>query len=336
MSSDGIPDGNASPKVVIDHRAFADVTVGSSGGFQIRMQPVPNLPTLIQPLAKDNSDRTFAVNGLTIPTGAVTFGQDFWTTFISPPEWAPYNATNPLGAAAGDGTAPEIANPYNAVKFRIVSCALRIIYTGTSMNASGVIVVHRNRATYTYGGGLNQSTVSGFYSSSGTIVPLGPYAARNFFVSRYDLNDSSTIIDRTTQTFRPEVSVLALMTRSSDSYQHYPLYPVKVLPLDTATYKPVISSLFNNSPTFSNVPAFVGYDDDWENTIVMITGAQAGTSFRVELNLCVEYVPAQNSTFQALAKPSKLAKAPALKTAEKKIAQVPAGSVASGSNPQRR
>lgn len=333
--SEGIPDGNPAPRILIDHRAFSTVTIGSSGGFIIRMQPVPNMPTLIRPIASDNSDRTFAVDGLTIPANATgntfTFGQDSWSTFLNPYEWAAYNALVPNNQASA-GTAPECPNPYSASKFRIVSCSLRIIYTGTAMNAAGAIVVRRNRATYTYGGGLNQSEIIGSYNNGTNVANYGQILVRNIFVSRYDLNDNSAILDRTTQTFRPEVAVVASLVRTSDTYDHYPITPVKVMPLDSSTYKPVVNALFSNSDTaYNRFPCFAGYDDSWENTLVQVSGAVAGTTFRVEMNFCVEYVPSQNSNFAPLASPSPVANREALVAAERLVASRTAAS-APGSN----
>lgn len=303
----GIPDGSSANRIVVDHRAYTTITTGSSGGFHIRLLPVPNMPVVIKPNTQVNNDSTFAVGTSTVPANGsgVLFDwtSDTWMPAITPYEWASYNAAAGYAGTPGSGIVPEIPNPYGATKFRIVSLAVRLIYTGTALNAAGIIRVRRNRSMYTYGGALNQSTLTTYLNNGTNVTTDTSLTARSFYTSRFDINDASNIMDKTVMTYRPEVPITARLIQTEDHYEFANVYPVKVQPLDTGTYRQCIVAVGSGQqPIYTNNPGFAGYDNRFDDTIISATGIPSGNTYTLELALCIEYTPSQTSTFAPLAK----------------------------------
>lgn len=316
--SDGIPDGNKSMRIVVDHRFYTNITLNSGDGFELRLVPVPNAPLWIKPNAAITSAINVDSNSMNI--GSQSLSGDYnWLVGACPPEYATYNQ-----AAFVDGTGmaipAETPHPYNAVRFRSVSLAMRLFYTGTAMSVSGTITSYRNKTSYIEGGVINQNTIVFWTASTGATTSA---SARTVFVSRLDSSQVSGILDKTSVTQRTEIPMQVRCVPTSNDREWQPIYPSKRIPLDTSTYRP--SFVFMGSLGPSITPSGIcGYDCQFENGYMKLTGQNPGSTYRVEVSYCVEYEPSAGTPFSQIAKPSPDAPALVYEEVNKAISDAPA------------
>jgi len=103
------------------------------------------------------------------------------------------------------------------------------------------------------------------------------------------------------------------------------MWPVKVIPVDTASYIP--TTLSWDLGTFNTAPGYAGVATDFNITDIQLTGAQAGATFRIEVALCVEYVPANGTAFSLIAKPASNIPKDILSSADRAISALPVSQV---------
>lgn len=314
--SGGIPDGSTAQRIVADHTAYGTFVIGADGGATIRMLPVPNMPTLIRP----NSAYTdFKVNGITSGTGGTPpslTGELGWLPFIQIPAWNTFNSADNKSAPP-----PEVANPYQATKFRIVSAALRLYYTGNASTASGTVTVQPNNFTWQYGGTANVNSISyTAYSIGAATFSVGTQAQGTVYVGRLDTYPLGGEMSRDSQTYRVEQPIFVRLPQLTYDHEFFPMYATRVSPIETTHQTcPVVA--FPDG-TWTSVPGFVGMATDWSLTDITISGATPGSAFRAEIAYCIEYVPALGSAFTPLAKQAPK-QSPSLKNEDGKIGQLP-------------
>lgn len=326
----GILDGTSTRRIVIDHRGAANFTIPSTGNCQIRLSPIPNAPLSFKP----DSFNGFYLNGITPTSGAwppLTIDAN-WIPVQIFPEFASYNSAScTVPSFAGTGNPPENNNPYLASKFRIVSGALRLYYTGTALNASGTVTVINNSFQYQYGGMTNQNTVSLTQLAPGGAFSTISVTARNMYVARFDTKDSVNNLTPDSMTYRTEQPIIARLQSNSDDHPFHTMYAAGVVPVDTATYAttyiPWDTSIFGDG----GAVGICGVATDFNLIDLYLTGCANASTFRVEVALCVEYVPISGSSFSPLAKPASVVPHDSLKTVDRIVNNLPSSSVDSPS-----
>lgn len=317
----GIPDGSPANKIVADNKMYATFTVGTDGGCVLRMLPVPNMPLLIRP---KTTLAGMTINGVTPPTSGTSppfSGELGWAVLCAPPAWTSYNSANNTA-----NPPPEITNPYNATQFRIVAIALRIFYTGVASNCSGAVTVQSNSFSYLYGGQTAQSAVTYYaYNPATGAIASGSAAAGTVYTCRFDTYSTGQELAPNTQTYRAEQPIFVRLKQNTFDHQWHPIHSGRASPVDTTTYNCPIMAYPEGVNT--TIPGFAGVANDWQLTDIEINGALSGSTFRVELATCIEYVPALGSAFQPFAKPSSSLGSKDLPATDRRIAGAP------GSNP---
>lgn len=306
-SSQGIPDGNYLPKIVIDHRMSCTVTVGASGAFSVVL--FPGLPHYM--LFKASGATTgFALStGIAIPTISTYASNGFWVSMNTPREYANFQAQTGSGIV-------EANVPYQAASFRMVSLAMRATYTGTPISASGTVTVYRDTAKSEVGRRLNGLQVE----CANSVV----MSANDAYMTEVDIPAPIAALTQGTLVQRVDVPLLVRAKRRPE-LTHTTVPATKTFFVDsTQTSTPAWASNVCTPATAPNAAGFLGMDRNWDPVVVQYEGLAANSTVRFEGLACVEYVPGQSSESYKLAKPSEGQKESVDKT-ESQLSRTPVG-----------
>lgn len=280
--SNGIPDGDNIKKIVIDHRAYSTITVGTSGNFVLKF--VPWLPHTA--LFKSSASAGFLINGVAASGLAITSTAGWWQPAVTYPEYATY-----LTASGSRST--EISNPYLCTKFRIVTMAAKITYVGAPTSATGTVTVYDDPIQYIDDRLINDITVE--YGATST-------SANTVMISRVDQATVQASLSSQTYVSRTDIPVLIRNKHMGDKYDWRVTTPTKVYPVDTTQMAgPAYVSNLTGPIDYCGL---LGFDPQWVPATALFEGATVGTTFRVETIICVEYQPGVASDAYRLAKES--------------------------------
>lgn len=287
----GIPDGTDLKRILIDHRMQNTFTVGSSGSVNIAITPA--LPSSIW-YQTQSTDTDFKVNSMNFPFHT---GDSNIMFSLMQPEWQnlPVILKNIAGVFDDAGAL------YGSTKSRIVTVGWSLLYTGTSLNNSGIVRVNRaqlfmnilqpNSEGFTV---VNSQGPSDKTWNHGQILIRKLETKPGFYASNtYD-----------TKSFPLKAGCHGVLKHTADEYEWATI--ANDLAFIAAPHHERGSFLMHNDisseGTMIHWPHVASYDNGWSSTLLTISGATPGSSFVLDTLYCVEYAPSISADVYALAK----------------------------------
>lgn len=287
----GIPDGTDLKRILMDHRMQNTFTIGSSGSVNIAITPA--LPSSVW-FQTETSDTTFSVNSMHFP---VHTGDSNLMFTVMQPEWRylPVILRNVAGAF---DDAPAL---YGSTKARIVTIGWSLLYTGTSLNNSGIVKVNRAQ--------LSMNTLQ---PNSDTFTVMNSQGSTDktwnrdqLMIRKMEVKPgfyASNTYD--TKTFPLKAGCHGVLKHTADEYEWTTL--ANDLAFIAAPVWERTSFLIHNDisseGTMVHWPHVATFDNGWSSTLLTISGATPGSSFVLDTLYCVEYAPSISADVYALAK----------------------------------
>jgi len=285
--SNGIPDGDMTKKIVIDHRAYSTVVVGASQGFAVTM--VPWLPHCL--LFKAQGANTgFTVGGLTPDPQSIYTNLGRWMPMLSFPEFTSYYNQTATGPS-------EVLNPYSCSQFRIVTMATRITFVGVPTAASGTVTVYNDACPTDYSRRINNAVLT-------NVGVAGTIALGTVYVVNADLNVPQPSLSSETYVSRIDTPVM-VRPKHHGPYRWVSTPSTKTYCVDSTLVSATLYPNICGTSTFgAEALGLLGVDSNWDPATMVFEGLTPGTSVRFESIVCVEYVPGVTSDAFRLAKTS--------------------------------
>jgi hypothetical protein len=290
-----IPDGSDVRRIVVDHRFISQFSFGSSGIFQVNL--IPSFPTCLI-AGVPASDNTSMINGRVFSNGSL--GSTSTPSFASAgifPEWQAIPITFNNAAGQYDTYPPYLY----ATRARVVTMAMRIIYTGSTLANSGWIIVNRDPIHFVP---LNDNATTFTLPAAFTGDSTQTYSSNQVELIGTDYNPTTSTVASTAFNDRLEYGAYIVAHHGSNNYDWVPVRNnVTYLTANTSSLKGLIT-------VNDGIPAFnfgrynmVGFcDDGWQATTCNISGGTVAQTFNVEVIVCVEYEPASNSQMFQMAR----------------------------------
>lgn len=289
-----IPDGSDVRRIVVDHRFISQFSFGSSGIFQVNL--IPSFPTCLI-AGVPPSDNTAMINGRVVNNG--TLG-NATPTFIPAgifPEWQLIPITFNNLSGQYDNYPPYLYS----TRARVVTMAMRLIYTGSTLANSGWIIINRDPIHFTP---LNDNpstfTVPATFSGDSTQT----YSNDQVEMISTDYNPTTSTVASTAFNDRLEYGAYIVAHHGSNNFDWVPVRNnVTYLTANNNSLKSLIA--VNDGVAAFNFGRYnmVGFcDEAWQATTCNVSGGTVGQTFNVEVIVCVEYEPASNSQMYQMAR----------------------------------
>ena len=287
----GIPDGSDLKRILIDHRMQNTFTIGSSGGVNIAITPA--LPSSIW-FQTPSADTDFKCNSMHFPQHT---GADNIMFTVMQPEWR-YLPVTLRNVAGTFDDAPAL---YGATKSRIVTIGWSILYTGTSLNNSGLIRVNRAQ--------LTTNTLQPNSESFTVVNSQGPSnkAWNHDQVQIRKLEHSPAFYSANTfdtKTFPLKAGCNGVLKHSADEYEWVAISNDLAF-ISTPSWEKdsyLAHNDLSSEETLIHWPHVASYENGWSSTLITISGATAGSTFVLDTLYCVEYAPSISADVYAIAK----------------------------------
>lgn len=301
-SLNGIPDGDNSRRIVIDHTSFSDISV-TSGQFNIRI--LPSLP--YGALINFAAGSAYTIADATAGTATIA---SQGSLFSRNNTWTPINAYQEYASAiTSTSSLSAIANPYGASKVRVVGMAWRLIYTGTAANCNGILAIKDSPFSIDRFVGVAPSVLilpNPANTSSANVTTATSIACMDF-------SAPSNMIAHCKEV-RPESNPWGIIKHNAKIYSwkeyfEQPFFPISSTTTNTqlaSTTAGSIPSIITQNPS-TYWSGFNFLDDGWSSTDISISAISNAVSFRLETKLCVEYLIPTASPLYALTKTPPLA-----------------------------
>jgi hypothetical protein len=289
--STGIPDGTNCRRLLIDHRMVTTFTVGTSGAFFFAITPAVPAPLWVA-----NTDATLSINGT-----SYSFNVGAGVALpVCLPEWQ-NQAISHFNTA---GNYDDISALYGAGKFRVVTVGWQLRYLGTTLNDSGLVQVRTSSLTLQEPV-PNMSTFEVYSANSSTNLNYssGQVFVRNLEGSQFTATNFQSSMAYDTLNIPLRQGCSGVLRHSGAEYEYQPL--MGSLCYVGSIGNNFISQLLGiaNPPTSAYQAGCVqGFDNNWDSTMICVTGATAGQSVMLDMLFCVEYVPQPTSSVYSLAK----------------------------------
>lgn len=294
----GLPDGDNSRRIVIDHVGYTDFTI-SSGSLAVRCIPALPYTILVQPSPAAN----YSVSDPSIGNVSVTSAGSTISNV-----WTPFGAINAYSAQiqAGQGISNSLVGPYSQTKARCIGFAWRVLYTGTVANASGLLTIRDfGVAVDDYvtipATGIKQ--VVQLNNATPTALPWVSVAATVDFPSTTASNDIGN-----TRFLRLDQNPWGVLKHNSQiySWKNYREQPFNLI--STANSVADISNAVATPLNPILTQTLIGnsglnvYDTEFNCTEIKMSTVLSSTSFRLETRSCWEYIVQPTSPVYSLTK----------------------------------
>jgi len=287
----GIPDGTDAKRLLVDHRQITSFVVGTSGAFNIVIAPV--MPQIIwfQPLGNDT---TYTVNG-GHPTHHNGATDGFHHVTCSQYQNITFTRNDAVGWF---NTIPTYLG---AARARIVTIGFRLIYTGSTMNNSGSIMVNRmGFSVQAPSANIGDFVVQSDHGESDETINYGQVFLRpcNTSSNTFDIMNQESVRAPLRQ------GIQGLLKHASGDYQWLSVSDNETYLAKTNDdkYSMLYQGADLGSDTLARWPVVTFVDDQWSPAAIAIRGATEGQSFDIETVYCVEYIPNLDSASSSLAK----------------------------------
>lgn len=287
----GIPDDTDAKRLVVDHRQITSFRMGSSGSMNIVV--APTIPQIVWFQTTTDTDTTYTVNG-DHPTTHNGDGNIFHPVTIT--QYQNMLLTR-FDAAGYYNTFPTYLQ---AMRARIVTIGFRIIYTGSTMNNSGSIMINKF--------GLSLQPPIGNSDQFHVLNGHGPtdltYNNNQVMIIRSNMSRTFDSIVADTVRVPLRQGVHGLLKHASGDYKWCDV-------TDNETYitavnfdrTSLLTQGLDRGPDYlSQWPSVQFCDDQWSPASISIRGATEGQTFDLETVFCIEYIPNLESESSSLAK----------------------------------
>jgi hypothetical protein len=283
MKSLGIPDDTDAPRIPVDHRFMSTFTFGSTGTFNILA--LPTFPTCLWANVA-SADSSFQINGVG-PSNLVGNPGYFYSAGVLP-EWSSIATVQHNTQGYVDNLVPL----YNATKARLVTMAIRVVFTGSTMADSGFLKINREQVSF----GASTENNGNFTVEGGQGTNL-VYTTEQVMVIPSNINPNFSILQHDGYEDRLKKGAYALLKHNAPKYRWVPVSPyVQYLTGYPNTTVSPIMPLPNAVAGVVNTMGLVLFcDDEWSGLNISVTGGTAGQSFNIEVIACMEYTPATSS-----------------------------------------
>jgi len=287
----GIPDDTDAKRLVVDHRQITSFKMGNTG--QINIVVAPTLPQIIWFQTPTNTDTTYLVNG------------NHPTHHNGDP-----NLYHPICCTQYENmllTRNDTAGQYNkfptylqAARARIVTIAYRIIYTGSTMNNSGSLMINKL--------GLSLQPPVG---NAATFSILNGHGDTDLNYNNNQVLINRTNISRTFDTIVSETvrvplrqGVQGLLKHASGDYRWCDVTDNEnYITAGAFDHLSLLTQGPDRGPDYiSQWPSVQFADDQWSPAAISVRGATEGQTFDLETVFCIEYIPNLESESSSLAK----------------------------------
>lgn len=302
----GIPDSSGGSRVVMDHRHFYDVTIGSSGGFIGRLVPTASVPVWLKDYATSPATGV-VVNGHTCSGVLQGIGKAGGWLALPVSDWAQW------AIVADPASTTDVVNPFYATRARIVSQAARFTYTGAVLNGAGTITVNPGNM---FCDGLTLNDI-GIQSYSPTSVASTAYGAESVNQITLATTFTSTAINGTVM-HRAVAGTQVLNKRLAPLAEWVAISGRPIVPCDTNAG---IAAMANLSDVAYPTLPFI--DTNWGSPTFIVSGMAQGTSMRIEVVVCVEYQLEPASILARMATDRPKLSANTLVSLDEKISKLP-------------
>lgn len=301
--ANGIPDGSSTKKIMVDHRWYTDITHDGARtwGFVLQTFPWLPMPVGVQPLGSE----PIIVNGLPITAPLPRDLRASWVPISLPPGWQ---------AANQYSWNTTSADPYEASKGRLVAMGVKLIYTGPANTCSGVITCNPSDV------GFGDRVLNAAYreQQAGDLTLVDTVAADSAGIS-VDLNTNPTTINPGSCEFRPEQGATFIAAHKTNDYEFKPVYDIPLIPYCSQAGTPA-TLLASDGTTGLPPRTYQGgvswFDDDWTAAQFVASGLNGDASYRVEIVMCMEYLPVVGSSYAQMAKEPPTANLRTIRAAE--------------------
>jgi hypothetical protein len=317
MGGTGVPDGSQIRRLLVDHRMINTFTFGSSGKIDIAI--TPSIPNSVWANNGGIGAETtqWQINGVSYLQNE---SDSRYFVPLCQPEWR----SQAINRYATTGNYNTIDLIYHSDKFRIVSVGWAITYIGNAMNNSGVMVISNASVDFS----PVQPNIAGLTilsSTSGTNPTIG---ADQIYITSCNLSMDSTnfgVPGPAGRSISMQMGAHGLLKHSTSDYKYltvngYETYPVISGGTTTALLMQTGSSL---GTIVGNTPVQLGFDPDWDTTLISISGGSVGQSFMLDTIYCIEYCPTPSSQTYPLASQPPKAKPSSITFADKLTAKIP-------------
>lgn len=313
MGGSGIPDASGGKRIVVDHRNFYDVIISSSGGLNMVLLPSPSTPLLVKDISDGTTGGQVTAGGMTATLSSTRATIQGGYVGIPNLDWRPYVITNPDSQAL---------NPYGAQKFRVVTCACRITYTGTVLNGAGMVSVFPNTLDTEETPIPSQYTIQSYDATgtASTAFPVGSVLVNVVDTTVPSVPIPGTVSQRVTNPIQVACSRITPNSRFQSIPNQPTVYttPITADPAGVNTNNTLVCRL-GAGPNVGIMPV----DTQFTAPYINVRGMVAGTSLRIETVVCVEYMLESKSPFSPLARDLPATDDNLLAFVDKRIADAP-------------
>lgn len=287
----GIPDDTDSKRLVVDHRQITSFRMGNTGAMNIVV--APTIPQIIWFQTPTDTDTTYTVNG------------DHPTTHNGDS-----NLYHPITITQYQNmllTRNDTAGRYNtfptylqAMRARIVTIGFRIIYTGSTMNNSGSIMVNKLGLSIQPPIG-NAAEFAVFNGHGGTDLN---YNNNQVLIQRTSISKTFDTIVADTVRVPLRQGIQGVLKHASGDYRWCDVTDNETY-LTSMSYDnlSLLTQGLDRGPDYiSQWPSVQFSDDQWSPASISIRGATEGQTFDLETVYCIEYIPNLESESSSLAK----------------------------------
>lgn len=277
-----IPDGSNSNFIVSDTFAVS-VIKPTAAGQDIVIQTLPTMPIL----ACVGSTTNFNVDGVNM-TALSEIGWNSTSTTLS---WVPCCVPPQFAGSHDPGV--NLIDPWNSTGYRFISIAYRLIYTGPVNTCAGSITVTPNNVTFSTGPVTNTGNGMTLNTQSATNVVTA--LTTNIPTLVIDVSNNTSVMQRSSRTYRPEQGCIVRATHSGTSHQRLasPATSYGVITPQSIGQATNAYNVFRNTSSCG----IICYDNDWTGYQISIQGMNSDASYRLEAVMCFEVNPSVQSAF---------------------------------------
>jgi len=299
----GIPDSDATRKIVVDYRTYADVTLPASASapFYVLTAPLMGNGCVGTRCFNNYTVSNAAYQSTVAGNGALPGTLSGFFPACPAPEWFAWQISAP--------GLTQKPTPYSSdgstgmSKARMVSCTTKIYYTGTAMNCAGTLVTSEVVIGSTYTPALNLSAYTTFSLIDGTTTNIAGY------LNTVDqINGALTVATYLPDSVanKMEVGVRTDLQHCSGPYQWRSVQPNSTVLLSEYVGNPVSFWAANPSTAYGHNWGTAWYDFDWTSSLTTITNFTPSTTIRIENYVCFEIALEMSSPFYRLAKETQM------------------------------
>lgn len=318
VSFSGLPDGDNSKRIVLDHVAFTDFSF-TSGSATFRVMAGLPFNVLAQFAPTTNVVATDPTIGTFTTTSYGDSNANVWLPTNVP---AAYSQQINIVQALNTST----IGPYAQTKCRCIGLAWRIIYTGTVSNASGLLSIRDFATSVDNEVGLGTGVIA-LVKPNNNVNINSPYPIQSLvmdFPSQTSSNDVGN-----TRFLRLDQNPWGVAKHNSQlyswkTYREQPFILISsaysLSTIAAANIRPLITQGANEFNLGFNL-----IDDEFNCTEIKMSNVTSPISFRLETRACWEYIVQPTSPVYSLTKVAGPRNQSQLNQVEVAIQKSPAG-----------